>query len=30
MEADNNPPVPHAISRASYEAAEDFPLAVDI
>ena len=30
MEADNNPLVPHAISRASYEAAEDFPLAVDI
>ena len=30
METDNNPPVPHAISRASYEAAEDFPLAVDI
>ena len=30
MEADNNPPVPHAISRVSYEAAEDFPLAVDI
>ena len=30
MEADNNPPVPLAISRASYEAAEDFPLAVDI
>lgn len=30
MEADNNPPVPHAIARASYEAAEDFPLAVDI
>ena len=30
MEADNNPPVPLAISRVSYEAAEDFPLAVDI
>jgi len=29
MEADNNPPVPHAVPRASYEAAEDFPLAVD-
>ena len=29
MEADNNPPVPHALPRTSYEAAEDFPLAVD-
>ncbi len=30
MEADNNPLAPHAVSRAPYEAAEDFPLAVDI